>query len=200
GDHAGSVDHAPADRTARDTRSQGSRLPRQPHLRDAGATRAHHRGERGEVCASAHHRDVLRSRIRHAHPAPARADHERAARQGDRAVNKQQRRRFASAALIVGFFVVWELTCFAFGIKDIVLPRPREIIVTLAQKMPAIWPHALQTLYTTLVGFALGIVAGVLLRALIGSSKLAYDVAYPLLIGFSSIPKVAVVPIFVLWF
>jgi len=34
----------------------------------------------------------------------------------------------------------------------------------------------------------------------VGSSRLAYDVAYPLLIGFSSIPKVAVVPIFVLWF
>jgi NitT/TauT family transport system permease protein len=66
--------------------------------------------------------------------------------------------------------------------------------------MPAIWPHALQTLYTTLVGFALGIVAGVLLGAFVGSSKLAYDVAYPLLVGFSSIPKVAVVPIFVLWF
>ena len=35
---------------------------------------------------------------------------------------------------------------------------------------------------------------------LIGSSKLAYDTAYPLLVGISSIPKVAVVPIFVLWF
>ena len=35
---------------------------------------------------------------------------------------------------------------------------------------------------------------------LVGSSKLAYDVAYPLLVGFSQIPKVAVVPIFVLWF
>jgi NitT/TauT family transport system permease protein len=35
---------------------------------------------------------------------------------------------------------------------------------------------------------------------LIGSSRLAYDVAYPMLVGFSSIPKVAVVPIFVLWF
>jgi NitT/TauT family transport system permease protein len=34
----------------------------------------------------------------------------------------------------------------------------------------------------------------------IGSSKVAYDVAYPLLVGFSSIPKVAVVPIFVVWF
>jgi NitT/TauT family transport system permease protein len=115
-------------------------------------------------------------------------------------VNAQLRRRLASAALIIGFFLVWELACVAFGIKEIVLPRPSQILVTLWQRMPAIWPHALQTLYTTLVGFALGIVAGVLLGALVGSSRLAYDVAYPLLIGFSSIPKVAVVPIFVLWF
>jgi NitT/TauT family transport system permease protein len=115
-------------------------------------------------------------------------------------VNAQLRRRFASAALIIGFFVVWELACIAFGIKDIVLPRPTQIVATLVQRMPAIWPHAIQTLYTTLVGFALGILAGVFLGALVGSSKLAYDVAYPLLIGFSSIPKVAVVPIFVLWF
>jgi NitT/TauT family transport system permease protein len=66
--------------------------------------------------------------------------------------------------------------------------------------LPAIWPHALQTIYTTLVGFALGVTAGAMIGILVGSSKLAYDVAYPLLVGFSSTPKVAVVPIFVLWF
>ncbi|MGA6966322.1 MAG: ABC transporter permease [Xanthobacteraceae bacterium] len=115
-------------------------------------------------------------------------------------MNTQLRRRIASAALIIGFFVAWELLCLMFGIKDIVLPRPSEILITLWSRLPAIMPHAAQTLYTTLVGFALGIVFGVLLGALVGSSRLAYDVAYPLLIGFSSIPKVAVVPIFVLWF
>lgn len=115
-------------------------------------------------------------------------------------MNTQLRRRIASAALIIGFFVAWELLCRMFGIKDIVLPRPSEILITLWSRLPAIMPHAAQTLYTTLVGFALGIVSGVLLGALVGSSRLAYDVAYPLLIGFSSIPKVAVVPIFVLWF
>jgi NitT/TauT family transport system permease protein len=115
-------------------------------------------------------------------------------------MNAQLRRRIASAALIIGFFVFWEVACIAFGIKEIVLPRPSQIIETLVAKMPAIWPHAVQTLYTTLVGFGLGIAAGVFIGAVVGSSKLAYDVAYPLLIGFSSIPKVAVVPIFVLWF
>jgi NitT/TauT family transport system permease protein len=115
-------------------------------------------------------------------------------------MNPQLRRRIASAALIIGFFVAWELLCLMFGIKDIVLPRPTQILATLWSRLPAIMPHAAQTLYTTMVGFALGIVLGVLLGALVGSSRLAYDVAYPLLIGFSSIPKVAVVSIFVLWF
>ncbi|MET0537227.1 MAG: ABC transporter permease subunit, partial [Xanthobacteraceae bacterium] len=110
------------------------------------------------------------------------------------------RRRMASAALIIGFFVAWELFCLMFGVKEIVLPRPTQILSTLWLQLPGIMPHAAQTLYTTIVGFALGIVFGVLLGAFIGSSRLAYDVAYPLLIGFSSIPKVAVVPIFVLWF
>lgn len=110
------------------------------------------------------------------------------------------RRRAGSIALIVGFFLFWEFACVAFGIKDLVLPRPSQIIITLIDRIPAIWPHAVQTLYTTLVGFALGILFGVLIGVVIGSSRLAYDTAYPLLVGFSSIPKVAVVPIFVLWF
>ena len=115
-------------------------------------------------------------------------------------MNEQLRRRILSMTCILGFFVAWELLCLLFHVSDIVLPRPSEILMTLWTRFPAIWPHALQTLYTTLVGFALGIVIGILLGMLIGSSRLAYDVAYPMLVGFSSIPKVAVVPIFVLWF
>jgi NitT/TauT family transport system permease protein len=115
-------------------------------------------------------------------------------------MNEQLRRHMASTAFIIGFFLLWEALCWMFGISDIVVPKPSQIFVTLVERMPALWPHTLQTLYTTLVGFAFGIVIGILLGMLIGSSRLAYDVAYPLLVGFASIPKVAVVPIFVLWF
>jgi NitT/TauT family transport system permease protein len=110
------------------------------------------------------------------------------------------KRQIASTSLIIGFFVVWELLCLMLHVRDIVLPRPTRILYTLWIDLPGIWPHALQTIYTTMVGFALGIIAGVLLGGVIGSSRLAYDVAYPLLIGFASIPKVAVVPVLVLWF
>lgn len=110
------------------------------------------------------------------------------------------RERAASILLILGVFVVWELACLAFNISDIVLPRPTQILAALIEYWPAIQPHAAQTLATTLIGFAIGVVIGVVLGLVIGSSKLAYDTAYPLLVGISSIPKVAVVPIFVLWF
>jgi NitT/TauT family transport system permease protein len=110
------------------------------------------------------------------------------------------RRRGASVALIVLFFVAWEVACLLFAVSDLIMPRPSQVFETLFTRMPILWPHVIQTLSTTLVGFFFGVLLGVLLGALIGSSRIAYETAYPLLIGFASIPKVAVVPIFVLWF
>lgn len=108
--------------------------------------------------------------------------------------------KIAPALLIVSVFVIWELFCLMAGISELVLPRPTQIVAALVKYAPAIWPHAWQTFYTTMVGFAFGVAIGLSLGVLIGSSKLAYKTAYPLLVGISSVPKVAVVPIFVLWF
>lgn len=110
------------------------------------------------------------------------------------------RRHVLSGLFIVGFFVLWEILCVAFSIPEIVVPRPSKIVVTLWTDAPLLWPHILQTVLTTLAGFALGAVGGVALGLFVGSSRLAYDVAYPLLVGFSTVPKVAIVPILVLWF
>jgi NitT/TauT family transport system permease protein len=110
------------------------------------------------------------------------------------------RENLNSAALIVGIFVAWEVACVVFHVSPIVLPRPSQILTTLFVQMPALWPNILQTLMTTMVGFAGGMIVGVLLGVFVGVSRTAYNTAYPLLVGFSSIPKVAVVPIFVLWF
>jgi NitT/TauT family transport system permease protein len=110
------------------------------------------------------------------------------------------RAKAPSTALIIGVFALWEFACIAFGISDIVLPRPSQILATLWDRWPALWPHTYQTLYTTLLGFGWGVLIGVTLGVVIGSSRLAFETAYPLLVGISSIPKVAVVPIFVLWF
>lgn len=110
------------------------------------------------------------------------------------------KRRLAAASLIVGFFVTWEVLCIVLNVSDLVLPRPSQVFETLFRRMNVLWPHMLQTLMTTMIGFSFGVAIGVVIGAVIGLSRTAYDTAYPLLIGFSSIPKVAIVPIFVIWF
>ena len=110
------------------------------------------------------------------------------------------RQKATALVLILAFFGLWEFLCVALPVSDLVLPRPTQVFETLWRRMPVLWPHMLQTLVTTMIGFGIGVLVGVLIGAAIGVSKTVYDTAYPLLIGFSSIPKVAVVPIFVLWF
>ena len=53
---------------------------------------------------------------------------------------------------------------------------------------------------TTVIGFALAVVFGLALGVAIGSSTAVYRGLYPLLIAFNSVPKVAVVPVLVIWF
>ena len=53
---------------------------------------------------------------------------------------------------------------------------------------------------TTLIGFGLAVAFGMALGVAIGASKLVYKALYPLLIGFNSVPEVALVPLLILWF
>jgi len=100
----------------------------------------------------------------------------------------------------VALFVIWELAVRIFGIAQYVLPAPTVIFRAIVDFWPAIWKNSLQTLYTTSVGFLLAIVGGLALGLLVGWSKSIYAGLYPIMVGFNAIPKVAVVPILVIWF
>ncbi|WP_207479109.1 ABC transporter permease [Arenibaculum pallidiluteum] len=108
--------------------------------------------------------------------------------------------RWAPLWSALGLFAAWELACRAFGIPEYVLPTPSASFAAAWTFREAIWMHAAQTLATTLAGFALAVVFGVVLGVLVGSSRAAYTALNPLLIGFNSVPKVAVVPVLVMWF
>ncbi|MEF2277311.1 ABC transporter permease [Deinococcus sp. YIM 134068] len=101
---------------------------------------------------------------------------------------------------ILAFFLLWELVCRVFAIQPFILPTPSASLATLVQFAPAVAGHAIQTLTTTLLGFALAVVLGVALGALVGLNRTAYQALYPLLIGFNAVPKAALVPVLVIWF
>ncbi|MFN3613552.1 MAG: ABC transporter permease [Rubrimonas sp.] len=102
--------------------------------------------------------------------------------------------------VVVGLFVVWEAAVHLFAIQRFVLPAPSVIFDSAWAWRGPLLENAGQTLFTTVAGFGLAIVFGLLGGVAIGSSTLVYNGLYPVLIGFNSIPKVAVVPILVIWF
>jgi NitT/TauT family transport system permease protein len=102
--------------------------------------------------------------------------------------------------VIVAIFLVWELAVHLFRIEQFVLPAPSAVFQSMWQWREPILENSWQTFMTTVIGFAFAVAFGLVAGVAIGSSTLVYDGFYPALIGFNSIPKVAVVPILVIWF
>ena len=102
--------------------------------------------------------------------------------------------------VIIAMFVFWELFVRIFQIQQFVLPAPSAIFESLWQWRGPILENSWQTLMTTLIGFAFAIVIGGIGGVALGSSAVIYDGFYPALIAFNSVPKVAVIPVLVIWF
>ena len=100
----------------------------------------------------------------------------------------------------VALFVIWEVVCRTFSVPVTILPAPSVIFSALLQFRDPIIENSWVTLWTTLVGFAMATVFGLLLGIAVGWHKAIYAGIYPLLVGFNSVPKVAVVPVLILWF
>ena len=98
--------------------------------------------------------------------------------------------------LLVG----WELAVRLFSVPKFILPAPTVILAEIPQWGSVVAKNAWITLTTTVLGFLIALVSGVLLGFVIGYSRLANLTIYPLLIGFNTIPKVALVPLMSLWF
>ena len=100
----------------------------------------------------------------------------------------------------IGIFLFWEAVCRIFKVDKFILPAPSEAFAAMAQYWRPLLRHSLVTLWTTMAGFALAIVFGIILGLIVGWSRAIYRGLYPVMIGFNCIPKVAVVPILIMWF
>ena len=139
---------------------------------------------------------------------PAEADGPRGApavsrRVAERMAKARRRRRLEAALpwlIFAAFLVGWECFVRVTGMPEFVLPAPSVILDSMITWWQPLLENAGQTLMTTSIGFAVAIVFGLVLGVTIGSSSLVYRGIYPLLIAFNSVPKVAIVPILVIWF
>jgi len=109
-------------------------------------------------------------------------------------------RPFFPVFFAIALFGTWEIVVRAFDVSIYVLPAPSQFFGSLFTNWRGISFHAEQTLYTTVIGFACGVFIGAVLGVAAGASRAVYQTIYPALVGFYSVPKVALVPIFVIWF
>ena len=101
----------------------------------------------------------------------------------------------ATAVLLI----IWELACIVFDVPEIILPKPTKIFTVFVARFDILMAYCWDTLWTTVIGFLLAIAGGLLLGLAIGASPFVYSGLYPLLIAFNAIPKVALVPILMIW-
>jgi NitT/TauT family transport system permease protein len=100
----------------------------------------------------------------------------------------------------IGIFLFWEFAVRAFKVDPFILPPPSAAFAAMAQYWWPLTRHSFVTLWTTMAGFALAVAFGILLGLVVGWSRTIYRGLYPVMIGFNCIPKVAVVPILIMWF
>ncbi|WP_142849908.1 ABC transporter permease [Telmatospirillum sp. J64-1] len=112
------------------------------------------------------------------------------------------RSRFEVLSLFVVFVIIWEIVVRFLEVPSYIIPAPSLILSRLADLFQSglIWPHLITTGLTILSGLALGIVAGLAFGALIGVVPPAERLIYPYLVAMQTVPKIAIAPLFVLWF
>ena len=96
--------------------------------------------------------------------------------------------------------IIWDGAVYVFDVSRIIMPSASESFAAIYKYRVALWQNSISTLLATLMGFGIAVVFGVSMGIAIGLWRPVYAAAYPLMVAFNSIPKVAIVPIMMLWF
>src|SRR3546814_1469752 len=100
------------------------------------------------------------------------------------------------ALTILVLLCIWEISVRALGVREFMLPAPSKIIVEFFQSPGYLLMQSLSTLETTVVGFVLAVVLGVVIAIGIVSFQFLDRTLYSLLVALNAVPKVALAPLF----
>ncbi len=120
----------------------------------------------------------------------------------NRARKSSQKRNqiLAPILLLVAILVIWEAAAAILSIPRYLLPAPTEIARTMVNRIELILQQSWVTSIEVMLGFGMSVVVGVPLAMGIVRWKAFSTAVYPLLVSAQTIPKVAVAPLFIVWF
>ncbi|HTW29149.1 MAG TPA: ABC transporter permease [Acetobacteraceae bacterium] len=103
-------------------------------------------------------------------------------------------------ALLIAVLVAWEAVIRLLHLPQYALPAPSAIAAVLVAKQASLAAAAWVTAGEVLVGFIVSGVVGAALALLIARFDRLGRAIYPLVVLFQTVPKIALAPLFVLWF
>ncbi len=103
-------------------------------------------------------------------------------------------------ALSATILVVWEAFIRIFEVATFVLPAPSAIVVSLIKNRASLAAATQATAFEIFFGFVLSALVGIVVALLIVRFERFGRALYPLIVLFQNVPKVALAPIFILWF
>lgn len=101
---------------------------------------------------------------------------------------------------LVLLIVLWDVAIRIFRIPPYQIPKPADVLLTLWTEGPQLLQQAVPTTIATVQGFLLSAVFGIGIAVLIAGSRTVESYVYPLLVFSQSVPKIAIAPLFVVWF
>jgi NitT/TauT family transport system permease protein len=110
--------------------------------------------------------------------------------------------RLQSALLAIVIIAIWEGACRVFDISPLILPAPSAIATRLYMLVVSgnIWPHLWATAVEIVSGFVFGVIAGLVIGAMVSLIPVVERLVYPYLVALQTLPKVAIAPLFIIWF
>lgn len=102
--------------------------------------------------------------------------------------------------VFIASVIAWELIIVGFKVKEFLVPAPSKVLLQLFNRNLS-WPyHFWVTAWETVAGFAVAAVVGIGLAYLIVHYKRLNQILYPYVLLAQIVPKVAVAPLFFIWF
>lgn len=117
-------------------------------------------------------------------------------------VNTPMKRTLASLGLLAVLLLAWQFLPGWTNTPEYVVPPLSDVLAALFDPaaLPRYLENAASTMTIVLSGLVIGVVAGLVLAILLAQSPTAYAVVFPYIVAIESIPKVAVAPLFIIWF
>ncbi len=102
--------------------------------------------------------------------------------------------------VFVAFFAGWELLVDLLRVKPVILPAPSLIFVTMATHWSYLLANTWPTLFAVTGGFAAAALLGFAIAIGVAYSRWVSEMTYPFLVAAQVLPKVALAPLFLIWF